>query len=49
MRVFVQSLDGKAHKWFRGFPTRSIDMIDAFLKHRGDKNGFILHHRVWIP
>jgi len=37
MRVFFQSLDGEARKWFRYLPPRSIADIDAlddvFLKH----------------
>ena len=37
MRVFVQSLDGEARKWFRELTPRSIADIealaDAFLKH----------------
>ena len=37
MRVFVQSLDGEARKWFRELTPRSIANIealdDAFLKH----------------
>ena len=41
MRVFVQSLDGEARKWFRELAPRSIANIealdDAFLKHWGDK------------
>lgn len=41
MRVFVQSLDGEARKWFRELPPRSITDIEAlddvFLKHWGDK------------
>jgi len=41
MRVFVQSLDGEARKWFRELPPRSIPDIEAlddvFLKHWGDK------------
>jgi hypothetical protein len=47
MRVFVQSLDGEARKWFRGFPPGSIDGIDAlddaFLKHWGDKKEFLYY------
>ena len=37
MRVFVQSLDGEARKWFRNLPPSSIADIegldDVFLKH----------------
>jgi hypothetical protein len=29
MRVFVQSLDGEARKWFRGLPLGSIVGIEA--------------------
>ena len=48
MRVFVQSLDGEARKWFRELPQRSITDIealdDAFLKHWGDKKDFLYYH-----
>ena len=48
MRVFVQSLDGEARKWFIELPQRSIIDIealdDAFLKHQGDKNDFLYYH-----
>jgi hypothetical protein len=41
MRLFVQSLDGEARKWFRSLPPNSIVDIDAlddtFLRHWGDK------------
>jgi hypothetical protein len=41
MRVFVQSLDGKVRKWFRGLPANSISYIDeldnTFLRQWGDK------------
>jgi hypothetical protein len=47
MRVFVQSLDGDARSWFKEFPPRSIDGIDAlddsFLRHWGDKNVFLYY------
>jgi len=37
MRIFIQSLDGEARKWFRNLPPRSIADIDAlddvFLKN----------------
>jgi len=40
MRVFVQSLNGEARKWFRELPPRSIVDIEAlddvFLKHWGE-------------
>ena len=47
MRVFVQSLDREARKWFRGLPAASILDIDAldeaFLKHWGDKKDFLYY------
>jgi hypothetical protein len=47
MRVFVQSLDGDARKWFKDLPPRSIDGIDAlddsFLRHWGDKKYFLYY------
>jgi hypothetical protein len=47
MRVFVQSLDGEARKWFRGLPLGSIVGIealdDAFLRHWGDKKYFLYY------
>ena len=47
MRVFVQSLDGEARKWFRDLPVRSIQDIDAldetFLKHWGDKKDILYY------
>lgn len=40
-RLFVQSLDGEARKWFRELATSSITEIDAldatFLRHWGDR------------
>ena len=37
MRMFMQSLEGEARKWFRGLPPNSIKRInyldDAFQKH----------------
>ena len=40
-RLFVQSLDGEARKWFRELPTSSIAGIDAldvaFLRHWRDR------------
>ena len=46
IRVFVQSLDGKARKWFKELPNRSIADIealdDAFLKHWGNKKTFCI-------
>ena len=48
MRVFVQSLDGEARKWFRELTPRSIADIealdDAFLKHCGDNKDLLYHH-----
>jgi len=48
MRVFVQSLDGEARKWFRGLPQGSITDIEAldeaFLKQWGDKKDLLYYH-----
>lgn len=48
MRVFVQSLDGEARKWFRDLPPRSIADIDAlddvFLKHWGNNKDLLFYH-----
>jgi len=48
MRVFFQSLDGEARKWFRELTPRSIVDIealdDAFLKHWGDKKDLLYYH-----
>jgi len=48
MRVFVQSLDGEARKWFRELPPGSIVDIkaldEAFLKHWGDKKDLLYYH-----
>jgi len=48
MRVFVQSLDGEARKWFRALPQGSITDIealdDAFLKQWGDKKDLLYYH-----
>jgi len=48
MRVFVQSFDGEARKWFRELPKRSITDIealdDAFLKQWGDKKNLLYYH-----
>ena len=48
MRVFVQSLDGEARKWFKELTRRSIADIealdDAFLKHWGDKKDLLYYH-----
>jgi hypothetical protein len=47
MRVFVQSLDGEARKWFRGLTLGSIFGIealdDAFLRQWGDKKYFLYY------
>jgi hypothetical protein len=47
MRVFVQSLDGEARKWFRGLTPGSIAGIealdDSFLRHWGDKKYFLYY------
>jgi len=48
MRVFVQSLDGEARKWFRELTPQSIVDIkaldDVFLKHWGDKKELLYYH-----
>ena len=48
MRVFVQSLDGEARKWFRELPPRSIADIEAlddvFLKHWGNNKYLLYYH-----
>lgn len=48
MRVFVQSLDGEARKWFKELTPRSIADIEAlddvFLKHWGDKKYMLYYH-----
>jgi hypothetical protein len=47
MRLFLQSLDGEARKWFRMLPPNSIVDIDAlndtFLRHWGDKNDYLYY------
>jgi hypothetical protein len=47
MRLFVQSLDGKARKWFRSLTPNSIVDIDAlndtFLRHWGDKKDYLYY------
>jgi hypothetical protein len=47
MRVFVQSLDGEARKWFRGLTLGSIAGIEAlddvFLRQWGDKKDFMYY------
>ncbi len=48
MRVFVQSFDGEARKWFKELTPRSIADIEAlddvFLKHWGDKKDLLYYH-----
>jgi len=48
MRVFVESLDGEARKWFRELIPRSIANIkaldDAFLKNWGEKKDLLYYH-----
>ena len=48
MRVFVQSLDGEARKWFRELSPRSIADIEALddtsIKHWGDKKDLLYYH-----
>ena len=48
MRVFIQSLDGEARKWFRELPHGSIAGIealdDAFLKQWGDRKDLLYYH-----
>jgi hypothetical protein len=47
MRFFVQSLDGEARKWLRGFPPGSIVGIEALddvlLRQWGDKKYFMYY------
>jgi hypothetical protein len=47
MRVFVQSLDGKVRKWFRGLAPGSIARIEAldnvFLRQWGDRKDFMYY------
>jgi hypothetical protein len=46
-RVFVQSLDGHARKWFKELPAGSIAGIEqldeTFLKHWGDRREFVYY------
>jgi hypothetical protein len=46
-RLFVQSLDGEARKWFRSLPAGSITGIEAldeiFLKQWGDKKDYLYY------
>jgi hypothetical protein len=46
-RVFVQSLDGHARKWFKELPAGSIAGIEhldeTFLKHWGDRRDFVYY------
>ena len=47
MRLFVQSLDGEARKWFKILPPNSIVDIDAlddtFLRHWGDNKYYLYY------
>ena len=47
MRIFVHSLDGEDRKWFKAWPPRSIDGIEApdeaFLKNWGNKKYFLYY------
>jgi ribonuclease HI len=46
-RVFVQSLDGQARKWFKELPANSITGIEqldaAFLKHWGERRDLLYY------
>jgi hypothetical protein len=46
-RLFVQSLNGEARKWFRSLPPNSISDIDAlddtFLRHWRDKKDYLYY------
>jgi hypothetical protein len=46
-RVFVQSLDGHARKWFKELPAGSVagieELDDVFLKHWGDRRDFLYY------
>jgi hypothetical protein len=46
-RVFVQSLDGQARKWFKEFPANSITSIEqldeAFLKYWGERRDLLYY------
>jgi hypothetical protein len=46
-RVFVQSLDGQARKWFKELPTNSITGIEqldeVFLKHWGERRDLLYY------
>ena len=50
-RLFVQSLDGEARKWFGNVPVGSIAGIEAldeaFLKQWGDQK-YYLYYITWI-
>jgi hypothetical protein len=47
MRLFIESLDGEARKWFRSFPANSIaDIValdESFLNRWADKKDFQYH------
>jgi hypothetical protein len=51
MRLFLQSLDGEARKWFRILPPNSIVDIDAlddtFLRHSRDKKYYLYYITVF--
>jgi hypothetical protein len=46
-RVFVQSLDGQARKWFKELPTNSIigieQLDEVFLKHWGERRDLLYY------
>ena len=46
-RVFVQSLDGQARKWFKELPVGSVASIEAldyvFLKHWGERGDHLYY------
>jgi hypothetical protein len=47
MRLFMQSLDGEARKWFISLPPNFIVDIDAlddtFLRHWGDNKDYLYY------
>ena len=46
-RIFFQSLDGEAHKWFRNLPPNSITRIEAleelFVNQWGDRKDYLYY------
>ena len=46
-RIFVQSLDGQARKWFKELPANSVAGIEhldeVFLKHWGERRDFLYY------